>query len=71
MYQPGLLGGMKLYNISQEEHTRDIRSPDLAPGSTVFPQFRMNKQGLWIYTRTWPVEKPVGVVFIVHGTMRI
>lgn len=35
--------------------------------SAMFPQHFLNRQGLLLFVRRWPVPNPRGIVFLIHG----
>ena len=45
--------------------THDVDSP--AQPHDLFPEYFVNGQGLRIFTRAWPAERPKARVLIVHG----
>lgn len=61
-----LYGASKIYPLTQEQHCI-LQSKTHAVDQSIFPHYFANKQGLWLFTRSWEVAKPKGYVFICHG----
>jgi hypothetical protein len=49
-------------------HTRsDSKSALRRPIQNQFPEYIKNEQGMWLYTKVWPVPSPRAAIVISHG----
>lgn len=63
-----IYAAFKIYPLTQSAHCilQERREPRPID-SSIYPQYFANKQGLWMYTRSWVVKQPKAAIFICHG----